>query len=195
MKIRSRAALFHRPMLYKFSIVLVTGFIFFIVGGKQIGKGTVPEAILLGYSLIKTFYFFKLVINRIKQTAHQVLDTKDIMSFIGINTILIVVSYAVDYICLFEINKHSFSGVQTWGHLGPHFVTFFYFSIVTFSTAGVGDIAPITITARLLTSAELMLAWFLTILVIANFSFIRESFIEKKEEKIEPGKNGDTKIK
>ena len=192
MKIRTRPSLFHRPMLYKFSVVLVIGFILFIIGGKEMGKGTVPEAILLGYSLIKTFYFFKLVINRIKQTAHQVLDTNDIMSFIGINTILIVVSYAVDYICLFEINTHSFSGIQTWGHLGPHFVTFLYFSIVTFSTAGVGDIAPITLTARLLTSAELMLAWFLTILVIANFSFIRESFVQKEEESIESENKGDT---
>lgn len=192
MKIRTRASLFHRPMLYKFSIVLIIGFILFIIGGKEMGKGIVPEAILLIYSLLKTFYFFKLVINRIKYTAHQVLDTKDIMSFIGINTILIVISYAVDYICLFEINKHSFSGVETWGHLGPHFVTFLYFSIVTFSTAGVGDIAPITLSARLLTSAELMLAWFLTILVIANFSFIRESFVQKNEGGKEPGKEGDS---
>ena len=194
MKIRTRPALFHRPMLYKFSFVLIIGFILFIIGGKEMGKGTVPEAILLGYSLGKTFYFFKLVINRIKQTAHQVLDTNDIMSFIGINTILIVVSYGVDYICLFEINKHSFSGIETWGHLGPHFVTFLYFSIVTFSTAGVGDIAPVTLTARLLTSAELMLAWFLTILVIANFSFIRESFVQKKEESIESDNKGDSGI-
>lgn len=187
MKIRPRSSLFHRPMLYKFSFVLVVGFILFTIAGKEMGKGTLPEVILFGYSLMKTFYFFKLVINRIKQTANQILDTNDIMSFIGVNTILIVVSYAADYICLFEINKHSFSGVQTWGHLGPHFVTFLYFSIVTFSTAGVGDIAPITLTARLLTSAELMLAWFLTILVIANFSFIRESFVQKKEEVTEPG--------
>ena len=171
--------LFHLPNVYKFLFVIFIGVVIFLIGRQELGNSTVNEAILFVYSLAKTVFFFSLLFARIRETADHQLDYKDILTFIGYNTLLIVISYGIDYLCLYEIDQHSFSGITTRGQLIPHIITFIYFSIATFSTAGLGDIAPHTTVAQLLISSEMMLSWFLTILVIANFSSIRETFKQK----------------
>jgi len=168
--------LFHLPNFYRFSFVILIGVGIFYVGRKEIGNSVINESILFLYSVAKTIYFFSLLFARIRDTADHQVDYKDIIAFIGYNTMLIVISYGIDYLCLYEIDQTSFSGITTRDQFLPHLVTFFYFSITTFSTAGFGDIAPATVTARLLISSEMMLSWFLSILVIANFSSIRETF-------------------
>ncbi len=170
------AGLFHLPNVYKFLFVVFIGVVIFMIGRKELGNSTVNEAILLIYSLAKTVFFFSLLFDRIRLTADHHVGYTDILTFIGYNTLLVVMSYAIDYLCLYEINQHSFTGITTRSELIPHLITFFYFSIATFSTAGFGDITPHTTVAQLLISSEMMLSWFLTILVIANFSSIRETF-------------------
>lgn len=178
-KVSSR--LFHLPNFYKFIFVIFIGVVIFFVGRKELGNGDVNEALLCIYSIAKTIYFFSLLFDRIKDTADRHLDYKDILTFIGYNTLLIVISYGIDYLCLYEIDQNSFTGITTRSQFIPHVVVFFYFSVATFSTAGFGDIAPHSTVAQLLISSEMMLSWFLTILVIANFSTIRETF--KKSSK------------
>jgi voltage-gated potassium channel len=155
----------------------------FSIGRKEIGNRNINEAILFIYSIAKTIYFFSLLFDRIKDTATDHLDYKDILTFIGYNTLLIVISYGIDYLCLYEIDPHSFTGITTREQLIPHIVVFFYFSVATFSTAGFGDIAPHSMVAQLLISSEMILSWFLTILVIANFSTIRDTFKKSSKDK------------
>ena len=179
------SGLFHLPNVYKFLFVIFIGIVIFLIGRHELGNTNVNEAILFLYSLAKTIFFFSLLFDRIKETADHNLNYKDILYFIGYNTLLIVISYGIDYLCLYEIDQNSFTGITTRGHFIPHLITFFYFSIATFSTAGFGDIAPHTTVAQLLISSEMMLSWFLTILVIANFSSIRETFQQQSNSKKE----------
>ncbi len=175
MKAKENKGLLHLKMVYKFSIVLLIGIGLFLIGRNEIGDDRIIESILFLYSISKTLFFFKLMFGRIRETAHVDLGYRDILTFIGYNTLLIVVSFAIDYLCLYEINQESFSGITTREEIIPHLVTFFYFSVAVFTTAGLGDIAPHTTIARLLCSSEMMISWFLVILVIANFTGIREA--------------------
>jgi voltage-gated potassium channel Kch len=52
---------------------------------------------------------------------------------------------------------------------------FFYFSVLTFTTTGFGDIIPITKTAKALVTMEVMVAFITTIIVISNFVHIKDS--------------------
>jgi hypothetical protein len=177
------AHLFHLPTFYKFLFVIFIGVLIFSAGRKEVGNSTINETLLFIYSIAKTIYFFILLFDRIKDTADHQLDYKDILTFIGYHTLLIVISYGIDYLCLYEIDQHSFTGITTRSQFIPHVVVFFYFSVATFSTAGFGDIAPHSIVAQLLISSEMMLSWFLTILVIANFSSIRDTFRKSSKNK------------
>lgn len=154
---------------------MAIGIAIFLTDKLEIGNAGINEAVLFMYSALKSYLYIKLLFGRVKETAQAQFHYTEIFKFIALNTFLFILSYAIDYSCLYEIDGASFSGVKPDEPLVYKLAAFFYFSIATFSTAGFGDITPLSITARLLTSAEMLLAWFLTVLVVANFSSIRKS--------------------
>ncbi|WP_242928793.1 ion channel [Pontibacter vulgaris] len=170
-----RKQLFHVKTAYKFLLIVVFGILIFLAARLEVSNAGVVEAVLFLYSTFKSYLYFKQLFNRVKETANSEFHYLEIFKFIALNTLLFIISYAIDYICLYEIDSSSFAGISQQGMFVSRLITFFYFSVATFSTAGYGDITPSSTTAQLLTSAEMLLAWGLTILVVANFSHIRES--------------------
>lgn len=181
---RINTGILHLPTIYKFLLVIILGIVGFNVGRREIGNDAINESLLFIYSLTKAIYICRAFLLRIRATANAQLKHSDIISFIGFNALLLVLSYGVDYLTLYEINPLSFSGITTHNQLIPHITAFIYYSISVFSTAGFGDILPKTVAAQILVSSEMMLSWFLTILVIANFATIRATFknIDNKDK-------------
>ncbi len=172
----------HLPTIVKFIFVILLGIVGFNIGRREIGNDYVNEALLFIYCISKAVYICRAFLRRMRETANDHLKHADIISFIGFNTLLLVLSYSADYLTLYEINPASFSGITTHNQLIPHIVAFLYYSISVFSTAGFGDILPRTVIAQLLVSSQMMLSWFLVILVIANFGSIRDAFKNADEE-------------
>jgi hypothetical protein len=52
--------------------------------------------------------------------------------------------------------------------------------IVAIATAGFGDLVPVSRSALFLASEELTLSFFLTVIVIANFTDLRSHFRSKR---------------
>ncbi|RYE24663.1 MAG: two pore domain potassium channel family protein [Sphingobacteriales bacterium] len=167
----------------KFLLVIALGIVGFNIGRKEIGDDQINEALLFFYAISKAVYICRSFLIRIRETANDHLKHTDIISFIGYNALLLVLSYGVDYLTLFEIDPQSFAGITTHDLLIPHITAFLYYSISVFSTAGFGDVLPKTVAAQLLASSQMMLSWFLTILVIANFGTIRAAFKKAEAEK------------
>lgn len=82
---------------------------------------------------------------------------------------IIVVSFAIDYLCISEIYTDAFSGIQNNQPLILRFSNFLYFSIVTFTTVGYGDITPIIPVAKLITVFEMMSAFVVIVFVISKY--------------------------
>ena len=104
------------------------------------------------------------------------------MGFVVVSILLVILSFAFDYYCLFKINQQAFIGIIPKQNIITEFISFFYYSISVFTTAGFGDIKPNSTSAQVFVSTELMIAFFFTILVIANITHIRASFKEKVKE-------------
>lgn len=171
-----KTSILHLPTIYKFLLVILLGIAGFNIGRREIGDDDINTSLLFIYSIIKAIYICRAFLLRIRKTANDHLKHTDIISFIGFNALLLVLSYGVDYLTLFEIEPQSFIGITTHDKLIPHITAFIYYSITVFSTTGFGDILPKTVAAQILVSSEMMLSWFLTILVIANFGTIRAAF-------------------
>ena len=97
-----------------------------------------------------------------------------------VSILLVIISFAIDYYCLFRIKASAFDGLIHKSSVVTEFVTFFYYSISVFTTAGFGDVKPNCTSAQIFVSLELMIAFFFTVLVIANISHIRSSFVQKE---------------
>ncbi len=82
---------------------------------------------------------------------------------------ILVVSFALDYLCVSEIYTDAFLGVQNNIPLLSRFSNFLYFSIVTFTTVGYGDITPINPVAKLITVFEMMSAFVVIVFVFSKY--------------------------
>jgi hypothetical protein len=163
---------------YKFATVILVGLIIFLADLFELANPYVNEIILFVISIFKAAYFIRFVFRQIKETAKKDFYFHEFLSFVVVTILLVIVSYCIDYYCLFRIDPDAFTGLNT-SNIGTELIDFFYYSISVFTTAGFGDVRPHLTTAQILVSTELMIAYFFTILVLANILLLRESF--KKE--------------
>lgn len=165
---------------YQYATVILAGVIIFLLDYYELSNNFLNELILFGVGILKSAYFIYFVFYRIKESIHKDFYFDEFISFIGFSIVLIIISFAIDYYCLYRIDSHSFYGIHDKHYLLSDWVTFFYFSISAFTTAGFGDIHPQSSVAEIFVSMELMVAFFFTILVITNVLELRESFTKKK---------------
>lgn len=68
---------------------------------------------------------------------------------------ILILFYASVYYTIYRLVPDSFTGDVSGGSL-REIITFVYFSITTFATAGMGDIAPVSIEAKILVSLQVL---------------------------------------
>lgn len=173
--------LLHYRHVYGFLAVIGAGAILLGIIQAEVSNDRVDEMVVLCVSMLKSILFFRLLFRRISATAEAELGMRNALAFIVTNLALFLLSYAFDFLSLYQVNELSFRGVPLGDGLFSRAIAFLYFSVVTFSTAGFGDIAPATNTARLLTSTELLLSYGLTVLVIANFTGLRRALTKNAQ--------------
>ena len=169
----------HFTTTYKFAILILAGLLIFLSDFFELVNPLANEIILFAVSIFKATYFTRFVFGQIKETAHREFDFHEFISFVVVSILLVIISYSSDYYCLYRIDPNAFSGLISMSNIGTEFITFFYYSISVFTTAGFGDIRPTSTTAQIFVSTELMIGYFFTILVFANILLIRESFNRK----------------
>ena len=171
----------HVRSAYKYLLVIFVGILIFLLDFFELANPFVNEIILSVVSLLKAGYFIYFVFRTIKETAHREFDFHEFMAFVVVSILLVILSFAIDYYCLFRINAQAFAGIIPKENILTEFISFFYYSISVFTTAGFGDIKPNSTSAQIFVSMELMIAFFFTILVIANIGHLRSSFTSKKK--------------
>ncbi|MCB9344867.1 MAG: DUF1345 domain-containing protein [Lewinellaceae bacterium] len=164
-------------------MVLLIGIGVFWADYSELSSPLIRELVLVALSLAKSVWFVSFVIRRIRLSTQFEFYFHEFMIFIGMSIVLFIISYAIDFYCLYQINPDSFHGLTQPANLANDFLSFFYYSVTTFTTAGLGDIVPASASARLFTSAELIISFFFTIFIIANLAILRESFSQKKNGK------------
>lgn len=173
----------HIKSTYKYLAVILLGLLIFLLDYYELANPVTSEVLLFVLSLAKAAYFIFYVFQTIKVTAHKEFYFHEFMSFAVVSILLVIISFAIDYYCLFRISPGSFAGTIPKDNIVTEFISFIYYSISVFTTAGFGDIKPNSTSAQIFVSTELMVAFFFTILVIANISHIRSSFVEKNKHR------------
>ncbi len=172
----------HLKSIYKYIIVILIGISIFLLDYFEVANRNGNEIILSVISLLKACYFIYFVFRTIKESAHKEFDFHEFMAFVVTSILLVILSFAIDYYCLFRIDAHAFAGLIPKQNILTEFISFFYYSISVFTTAGFGDIKPNSTSAQIFVSTELTIAFFFTILVIANIGHLRTSFTRKKTQ-------------
>ncbi len=171
----------HMQEAWPFIVVLSAGVMVFFLDFYEMAVPMAREIVLAVVSILKSIWFLHFVVRRIRESTEHEFYFHEFMAFIGISVVLFIFSYAIDFYCLYQIRPDAFRGLPAKPDLLDDFITFFYFSVTNFTTAGLGDIIPNTASARTFVFSELIISFFFTIFIIANLSMLRESFARKKE--------------
>jgi hypothetical protein len=167
---------------WPFAAVLLAGTFVFLADYQEVSSPYYREWGLVAISMAKSIWFVRFVVRRIRLSTTQAFYFHEFMAFIGMSIVLFILSYSIDYYCLYQISPGAFRGLSDQPNLLDDFLTFFYFSVTTFTTAGLGDIVPNSASARIFTASELTISFFFTIFIIANLGTLRDSFKEKRNK-------------
>ena len=163
--------------MYQYLIVIAIGTIIFMLDLFEVNSALFREILLFGISFGKAAYFIWLTFSNIRTTAERDFYFHRFVPFVALTVMLIILSFAIDFLCLHRIDPAAFSG--NLGDFPCSIITFLYFSVTNFTTAGLGEINPQTTSARVFVMLELFIGYFFTILIIANIMQLRESFSKK----------------
>ncbi|MBO2012138.1 ion channel [Hymenobacter negativus] len=158
--------------------ILIAGALLFLACHVLHSAGFTTGMVLV-LMLVKVTIFVGATLGWIHHTVTSAHHRRYMMGFLVLQMLLIVLSFGTDYYCLYQIDPSSFRIVGVRQHPLDQFLVFLYFSLGKYTTAGVGEIHPVTPVARLCAMSEMVVAYFTTVLIIANVGYLQAFFGQK----------------
>lgn len=88
---------------------------------------------------------------------------------------LVIISFATDFWILFQIDSSNFKNIEIGNILEQSF-DFFYYSFMTITTVGFGEIQAVSRIAKLYTILEVFMGFVFIAYILSCFNFVREEF-------------------
>ncbi|EOB1204654.1 transporter [Photobacterium damselae subsp. damselae] len=162
---------------YRFLVTLLACWIGAIVVKKFFSLQQIDIAML---ALMFAFFF-----GTFKSIAKQVLFSGPVTfnKIVGSVALFLLLGlmWAILYLILLEFDPNSFTGMESmpWG---DNFSNAAYFSFVTLTTLGYGDISPITPIAQVIVYLEAIVGVFYMAIVVSSLVSSNQSYVEKNNQ-------------
>ncbi|WP_457611383.1 potassium channel family protein [Lutibacter sp.] len=124
---------------------------------------------LILFSITKIYFLVSHTFKKLDNLTKNNHSFNHMLFLLGAIISIIIISFAIDYLCITEIYPEAFSGIPHNQSLIFRFSNLLYFSIVTFTTVGFGDITPLIPAAKLITVFEMMSAFIVIIFIISKY--------------------------
>ncbi len=124
---------------------------------------------LVFFSITKIYFLVSHTFKKLDILIENNHSFKHMLFLLGAIITLIITSFAIDYLCVSEIYQNAFAGIQYNQPLTSRFLNLLYFSIVTFTTVGYGDVVPVLPVAKLITVFEMMSAFVVIVFIISKY--------------------------
>ena len=131
-----------------------------------------PYLVLI-FALVKTVIISRTTLKQLSKLVKACYSIEHVLWVFGLLIAISILSFATDYTCLYQFENTAFEGLL--GSSKPYVYNlyhFFYFSLITFSTVGYGDIAPVSEVAKFLVMLEIFLSFFIVVYALANIKKI-----------------------
>ncbi len=146
-----------------------------------LGSNTVFAWAVIVLGLSELLYFFYMLLKKIIEAARKNTPMYIFLVFLFLNMLNAIYAFAWNYWLVYTSNPKSFEGVNPQFTAFEQVFEFFYFSSLTFSYFGYGEIMPTTIPSKLLVMMEIGLSFTTMIFVLADFVGLRESLLQENE--------------
>src|SRR6185312_1196747 len=130
--------------------IILFGILIFYLDKMEF-KDAYSIVLIFTCSIIKTGFFILTGFKKIVSFTRINLTYYKFLVFICVNVLLIVLSFSVDFLCLFQVDHKAFSGVAIDTTIYIKLFKLFYFSLLIFANIGIANIMPESMAAQALT--------------------------------------------
>jgi hypothetical protein len=161
-----------KKLLLTTTLVVVISLSYILFLSLGVSQLDLPYIIVV-LALVKTFSIVRLTFIQLSKIIGESHKLSHILTLFGVLILLIVLSFSFDYYALYATNVDSFKTSLTKNSsFIRQFFEFLYFSLITFSSVGFGDIVPISVSGKILVMLEVFLSFFVLVFGIANINRI-----------------------
>ncbi|EPG66804.1 ion transporter [Leptospira wolffii] len=160
--------------LIEYSVVILLGLCIVYLDESEF-SGIDIKNIILVCAGFKSVYFFRKGFRKIAELTLRDVEYYEFLLFIAFNIGVIIVSFGVDYFCLYRADPKSFSGLEEGMGAGALAFKFFYFSLMIFTNIGIVKVIPESTEAEILLILEAAISFITIIFVLSDFLSLKES--------------------
>lgn len=145
----------------------------YLLWAKESPDSSFLPLLIVGLALIKTVFIVRLTFIQLSKIIGESHQLTHVLTLFAVLIVLIVLSFSADYLALYVLGSENFKSASSLnGSFFLQFFEFIYFSLITFSSVGFGDIVPLTISGKLLVIMEVFLSFLVLVFGIANINRI-----------------------
>jgi|TARA_Y100001933_G_scaffold57561_1_gene57557 hypothetical protein len=161
-----------KKVLFTTSVVVVLSLSYVLWVNENPDSLFLP-VLVVGLAFVKTIFIVRLTFLQLSKIIGESHQLTHVLTLFAVLIVLIILSFSADYLALYVLNSENFkSATSINGSFLLEFFEFTYFSLITFSSVGFGDIVPLTISGKLLVIMEVFLSFFVLVFGIANINRI-----------------------
>ncbi|AFK04780.1 ion transport 2 domain protein [Emticicia oligotrophica DSM 17448] len=163
----------------EFAILFAVAYLFKVVYVQQFFSVHTLIIFITLWAFLKSIYFvFENSIHLLVATSQDIAYHK-FLFLMTYNIGQMTLSFAVDFFCLYEVDKNSFIGVAPEFSKLEEAFEFFYFSVLNFTFFGYGDLMPNTIATKIVLLMEVIIAFLTIIFILSDFISMKDSLRKK----------------
>lgn len=168
---------FYKLLLRRAALPLITILgigILYVVLMLTIDHSAFPFHIIIAVAaLAKTIVITITTLKRLSKLINICHSLERLLWVFGLIIIISIFSFATDYTCLYQFNQTAFEGIPDFSNTFLYNLChFFYFSVITFSNVGFGDIYPVSDVAKFVVMLEIFLSFFIIVFAVTNIKKI-----------------------
>lgn len=164
-----------KKVLLTASVVIVLSLSYTLWAGVD-SDGLFLSLLIVGLALVKTVFIVRLTFIQLSKIIGESHQLTHVLTLFSVLIILIILSFSADYHALYILSSENFkSTILLNSSFSLQFFEFLYFSLITFSSVGFGDVVPLTVAGKLLVIMEVFLSFLVLVFGIANINRIHVS--------------------
>lgn len=172
-----------RKIVVKYLIVMMLALIVFIINANEHVNTKISITFIVLFALVKAMVFMFESLQKVIEVSKNDTPYYQFLLFLGLNIALIILSFSIDYYCLYKALPTSFSGVQHNESSLYIFIDFIYLSIMAFTNFGYGNIIAMTMVAKFILTIELLISYAFIIFILSDFISLKESLANRNSKK------------
>ena len=172
-----------RDILIKYFVIIFLGLVVFYFDDQEIIDSETNTWLILILAFGKVTFFIIQSLNKINHVIDKNVAYFRFLIFMAVNILAIIVSFGIDFFCLYTIDPTNFTGLAETSSIPERLFEFIYLSMLGFNNLGFYDVTPIGMPTKILVMIEILIYYFTIIVILSDFISLRDSILEERLEK------------